>query len=87
MKAKKSNALFDISSDFYLRSPPVIVKHLTYLICSFISHGSVPRVILLCTLLPLVKDNLGYVTTSENYRAIASGCLCNYVHMDCDQRS
>ena len=30
--------------------------------------------ILLCTLLPLVKDNLGDLTQSDNYRAIAAGC-------------
>ena len=31
--------------------------------------------VLLCTLLPLVKNNLGDITSSENYRAIAGGCL------------
>ena len=30
---------------------------------------------LLCTLLPLVKDNLGDITASDNYRAIAGGSL------------
>ena len=38
-------------------------------------HGSVPEFILLCTLIPLVKDNLGDITNSDNYRAIAGGCL------------
>ena len=45
------------------------------LIKSFISHGSVPHFVLLCTLLPLVKDNLGDITSSTKYRAIASGNL------------
>ena len=40
----------------------------------FLSHGHVPDVILICTLLPLVKDNLGDLTQSDNYRAIAAGC-------------
>ena len=31
--------------------------------------------ILLCTLLPLVKDKFGDITRSTNYRAIAGGCL------------
>ena len=31
--------------------------------------------ILLCILLPIVKDDLGDITSSENYRAIASGSL------------
>ena len=30
--------------------------------------------ILLCTLLPLAKDNLAGLTVSDNYRAIAVGC-------------
>ena len=29
----------------------------------------------MCTLLPLVKDNLADITSSDNYRAIAGGCL------------
>ena len=29
----------------------------------------------MCTLLPLVKDKFGNITCSNNYRAIASGCL------------
>ena len=40
-----------------------------------ITHGIVPAFILLCTLLPLVKDNFGDITDSNNYRAIAGGCL------------
>ena len=38
-------------------------------------HGQVPYFILVCTLLPLVKDNLADITSSDNYRAIASGSL------------
>ena len=41
----------------------------------FIVHGFIPNFTLLCSLLPLVKDNLDDVTSSDNYRAIAGGCL------------
>ena len=41
----------------------------------YLSHGFVPYTVLLCTLLPLVKDNLGDITSSDNYRALAGGCL------------
>ena len=75
MKAKKNDAVFNIASDFYLNGPPELIPHLTKLVRTFLSHGSVPFVILLCTLLPLVKDNLGDITSSDNYRAIAGGCL------------
>ena len=75
MKSNKNDALFDIQSDCLINGPPELVHHLTHLLKLFISHGSVPYIILLCTLLPLVKDNLGDITTSDNYRAIASGSL------------
>ena len=75
MKGNKGDALFDIQSDCIINGPAELLTHLTNLVKSFIMHGSVPFFILLCTLLPLVKDNLGDITSSENYRAIASGSL------------
>ena len=73
MKGNKS--LFNIQSDCIMNGPPELITHLTHLIKAFVIHGNVPFFILLCTLLPLVKDNLGDITSSENYRAIASGSL------------
>ena len=58
-----------------MNSPPELILHLTNLLRLFVSHGTVPHFLLLCTLLPLVKDNLGDTTASDNYRAIAGGCL------------
>ena len=56
-------------------APPALIQHLANLVKSFVIHGTVPAFLLLCTLLPLVKDNLGDSTSSQNYRAIASGSL------------
>ena len=75
MKAKKSDSVFNISSDFYLNGQPELTSHLTRLLRLFFSHGHIPETILICTLLPLVKDKLGDITASSNYRAIAGGCL------------
>ena len=75
LKAGKSDSVFDVSSDFYLNGPSELASHLATLIRLFLSHGFIPEVVLLCTLLPLVKDNLGDITNSSNYRAIAGGCL------------
>ena len=75
MKGGKSDALFNIQSDCFTSGPDVLVVHLTNLIRSFIVHGIVPYFVLTCTLLPLVKDNLADITSSENYRAIASGSI------------
>ena len=42
---------------------------------SFVIHGSVPYFLLICTLVPIVKDNLGNHASSDNYRAIAISSL------------
>ena len=74
MKGNKSDAVFDFQSDCLMDGPPEVVTHLTNMIRLFISHGQVPDMILICTLLPLVKDNLGDLTLSDKYRAIVAGC-------------
>ena len=74
MKGNKSDSIFDFQSDCLTEGPPKLVTHLTNMIRMFIAHGQVPDIILVCTLLPLVKDNLGDLTQSDNYRAIATGC-------------
>ena len=75
MKPKKNDAIFDICSDMYLNCPKELITHLTHLLKLYFSHGFVPDTLLLCTLYPLLKDNLGDITASSNYRAIAGGCL------------
>ena len=74
MKGNKSDAIFDFQSNCLINGPSEIVTHLTNMIRMFVTHGEVPSIILVCTLLPLVKDNLGDLTQSDNYRAIAAGC-------------
>ena len=47
----------------------------TLMLKMFVRHGMVTYFILVCTLLPLVKNNLADITTSENCRAMASDSL------------
>ena len=75
MKSSKRDAVFNTVSDCYINGPPLLISHLTSLVKLYLSHGVVPYTILICTLIPLVKDNLGDITSSDNYRAIAGGCL------------
>ena len=75
LKPKKRDAVYDTVSDCYINGPDILAFHLSNLIRLFIVHGSVPQFILLCTLIPIVKDGLGDITSSDNYRAIAGGCL------------
>ena len=75
MKPKKSDSIFNIVSDQFINAPPQLTTHLTRLMKIIFLHGYIPDSLLLCSLFPLVKDNLGDVTKSDNYRAIAGGCL------------
>ena len=75
MKNSKNDSIFDFQSDCLINGPDALVNHLTNILKAFVIHGNVPYFILVCTLLPLVKDNLADITSSDNYRAIAGGSL------------
>ena len=75
LKSGKGDSMFNIQSDCLSNGPPALTMHLTNLLKTFIVHGTIPYFVLICTLLPLVKDNLADITSSDNYRAIASGSL------------
>ena len=75
MKAGKSDTLYDFSSDCLINGPDSLIPHLTNLFKIFISHGKAPVSLLVCSLVPIVKDSLGDLAASDNYRAIAIGSL------------
>ena len=75
MRSGKRDAIFDLQSDCLISGSDILVTHLTYMLRAFVIHGFVPYSILVCTLLPLVKDNLADITSSDNYKAIATGSL------------
>ena len=75
MKNGKNDNCYDIQSECFSQGPKSLTRHLTNLLKTFVVHGTVPYFVLICTLLPLVKHNLADITSSDNYRAIASGSL------------
>ena len=75
LKSGKNDAQFNFQSDCLTQGPDILTEHLTNLLRCFVVHGAVPYFVLICTLIPLVKDNLADITSSENYRAIAIGSL------------
>ena len=75
LKENKKDSLFEITSDLLINSPPVLISHLTNMFKMFLVHGRVATFMLICTLLPLVKDNLADLASSDNYRGIAIGSL------------
>ena len=59
----------------YQNSSDNFITHLTIILKESLVHGMLPSIVLLCSLMPLIKDSLGDITKSSNYRAIAGGCL------------
>ena len=75
IKSNKSDPLLDFSSDFLKNAPEILYVHLSDIIRSFLIHGHVSNFLLLATLVPIVKDKLGDLNSSSNYRSIAISSL------------
>ena len=75
MKSGKSDVQFEFNSDCLLNAPVVLLDHVANIFRMFLVHGKVAVILLLCSLVPIVKDNLGDMTSSDNYRAIAKSSL------------
>ena len=67
--------IYDVVSDMYKNGPDILLTHLKNLMKIILRHGIIPKLLLICSLRPIVKSNLEDVTSSSNYRAIAGGCL------------
>jgi len=75
LKPNKRDSFYDGTSDMYRNSPPNFSENLAKILRQSFIHIVLPDTVLLCTLMPLIKDNLDDITRSDNYRAIAGGCL------------
>ena len=67
LKLNKRDSVFDVTSEMYHHSPDILYDHLTTIIQQSLIHGFLPPVVLLCTVIPLIKDSLGDITKSSNY--------------------
>ena len=75
LKLGKSDSNFDFGSDSFLNAADIISEKLAFLFQTFLTHSFIPIFLLICNLIPIVKDKLGNLTSSENYRAIAISSL------------
>ena len=75
LKSNKSDAMYDFTSDCLLNAPDSLIHRMTDAFKWFLRTGKVPDFLLYCTLVPIVKDGLGDIASSDNYRAIAIGSL------------
>ena len=75
LKTGKSDSSYSFTSDCLLNAGDELISHVTSLFKWFLRTGRIPMFLLICNIIPIVKDNLGDITSSDNYRAIAIGSL------------
>ena len=71
LKSGKSDPLLSLTSDFFVNAPPILYDLLASIMKSYIVHAHVSDFLLLSYLIPIIKDKLGDITSSNNYRSIA----------------
>ena len=75
IKSNKSDPVCDFTSDCIKNAPDKLFVHLSEVIKSFLIHSHVSIILLLATLVPLIKDKMGSLCSSKNYRSIAISSL------------
>jgi hypothetical protein len=80
LKPGKSDSVFIFTSDCIKVDSEHLAVLLAAIFKSFLVHGHVSRFLLLATLVPIIKDKLGSISTSKNYRRIAiSSVILNVI--------
>ena len=75
LKSNKNDPIFDFNSDCLKYAPLIVFEHLTCLIKRFLAHAHVSNILLLATLIPIPRDKLGDLSSSNNYKSIAISSL------------
>ena len=65
----------DSGSDSFINGSEILAGPISFLFKTFLIHSYIPVFLLICSLVPLVKDKLGEISSSDNYRAIAISSL------------
>ncbi len=71
VRTRKNDPVFKFNSDCIKRAPKSFFQHISNMIKSFLIHGHVSNLLLVATIIPLIKDKLGDMESSDNYRSIA----------------
>ena len=67
----KNDSFYEWRSDALKHAKELVATPLADLLKSMIIHGHIPPMFLLCSLIPIIKDNKASKMTSSNYRLIA----------------
>ena len=71
----KSDPVYSFSSDCFINGTNLLFEHLSAAFRLFLVHGHYSTFLLLATLIPIIKDKLGSISVSKNYRSIAISSL------------
>ena len=71
----KTDPVYSYSSDCFIHGPEKLFELLATVFRSFLIHGHFTIFLLLATLIPIIKDKLGSINSSRNYRSIAISSL------------
>ncbi len=75
LKASKTDATTTITSDLLIHAPDKLFKILAICFRGYIVHAHVSKFLLISTMVPIIKDKMGDITSSNNYRSIAISSL------------
>lgn len=75
IKSGKTDPFYGFSSDCLKNAPDIYYECLAGMMRAILYHGHIPSKLLTATLVPLVKDKLGDLSDSKNYRSIALSSL------------
>jgi len=76
LKSGKSSGIDGITKEHLTYSHPAVVIHLQFLFNCILMHGCVPDQFGVGVVVPLIKDSLGDVNSSANYRGITLSVIC-----------
>ena len=75
LKPGKTDPTLKITSDFLMHAPDVVFQLLSLCLKSYMIHAHITDFLLSSMLIPIIKDKLGDITSSDNYRSIAISSL------------
>ena len=75
LKPGKTDPVLMITSDFLVHAPEIVFQLLSLCLKSYLIHAHVSDFLLISMFIPIIKDKLGDITSSNNYRSIAISSL------------
>ena len=75
LKPGKGDPSYTFSSDCLKVDSDVMAEYIAIMLRSFLIHGHIPQFLLLSTLVPIIKDKLGPINSSKNYRSVCITAL------------